>query len=78
MAAHITGLRTVAVSVADQDLALDFYVRELGFEKRVDAALDNGLRWLEIAPPGATTTIALVASDAGVPEVRRATRECAC
>ena len=69
MATHITGIHTVAVSVADQDRALEFYIRELGFEKRIDAALGDGLRWLEIAPPGATTTIALVASDSGVPEV---------
>lgn len=66
---RITGLHTVAVSVADQDRALDFYVGELGFEKRLDAELGDGARWLEVAPPGASTTIALVAANGGVPEV---------
>lgn len=66
---RITGLHTVAVSVADQDRALDFYVGELGFEKRLDSELGDGARWLEVAPPGASTTIALVAANGGVPEV---------
>lgn len=66
---RITGLHTVAVSVANQDRALDFYVGELGFEKRLDSELGDGARWLEVAPPGASTTIALVAANGGVPEV---------
>jgi catechol 2,3-dioxygenase-like lactoylglutathione lyase family enzyme len=53
-------LGTVAVHVNDQDAALGFYVRTLGFELRVDAPFGEGQRWIEVAPPGATTTIALV------------------
>jgi predicted enzyme related to lactoylglutathione lyase len=66
---HITELHTVAVPVADQERALEFYLGKLGFEKRLDGAFGDGLRWLEVAPPGAATTIALVAAGAGVPEV---------
>ncbi|HEX3923344.1 MAG TPA: hypothetical protein VHY31_13735 [Streptosporangiaceae bacterium] len=33
---RITGLRTVAVPVTDQDRAVAFYVGRLGFEKRLD------------------------------------------
>jgi catechol 2,3-dioxygenase-like lactoylglutathione lyase family enzyme len=66
---HITQLHTVAVPVADQDRALEFYVGTLGLEKRLDGTFGDGMRWLEVAPPGADTTIALVASDAEVPEV---------
>jgi catechol 2,3-dioxygenase-like lactoylglutathione lyase family enzyme len=66
---HITHLHTVAVPVADQDRALEFYLGKLGFEKRLDGVFGDGLRWLEVAPPGAATTIALVASSTGVPEV---------
>ena len=66
---HITGLHAVAVPVADQDRALEFYLGQLGFEKRLDGAFGDGLRWLEVAPAGAATTIALVANNAGVPEV---------
>ena len=56
---HITEVRTVAVPVTDQDRALEFYVGALGFEKRMDATFGGGRRWIEVAPPGATTTIAL-------------------
>jgi lactoylglutathione lyase len=63
----ITDVRTVGVPVADQDRALEFYVEKLGFEKRLDVALGDGHRWIEVAPPGATTTIALVHSHEGVP-----------
>ncbi len=56
---HITQVRTVAVPVADQDRALDFYVGTLGFEKRLDATFGGDRRWIEVAPQGSTTTIAL-------------------
>jgi catechol 2,3-dioxygenase-like lactoylglutathione lyase family enzyme len=52
-------VRTVAVSVADQDRALEFYVDTLGFEKRMDAPIAEGFRWIEVAPPGAGVSIAL-------------------
>jgi catechol 2,3-dioxygenase-like lactoylglutathione lyase family enzyme len=66
--APITDLRTVGVPVADQDRALVFYVDKLGFEKRLDAPVEQlGGRWIEVAPPGAATTIALVPTHEGVP-----------
>ena len=55
----ITDVRTVAVPVVDQDRALSFYVDVLGFEKRLDAPFAPGQRWIEVAPAGSTTTIAL-------------------
>ena len=63
---HITDIRTIAIPVTDQDRALDFYVGTLGFEKIMDAPLPQlGGRWIVVAPPGATTAIALTpASDA--------------
>jgi catechol 2,3-dioxygenase-like lactoylglutathione lyase family enzyme len=57
---HITQVGTVIVPVTDQDLALEFYVEKLGFEKRTDSSYGEGQRWLEVAPAGAATTIALV------------------
>jgi catechol 2,3-dioxygenase-like lactoylglutathione lyase family enzyme len=52
---------TIGVPVRDQDRALDFYVERLGFEKRRDLPLPQfGGRWIEVAPAGATVTIALV------------------
>ncbi len=57
---RITQVGTVIVPVTDQDRALEFYVEKLGFEKRTDSAYGEGQRWLEVAPAGAATTIALV------------------
>lgn len=47
------------VPVADHDRAIEFYVDTLGFEKRADFRYGENDRWVEVAPPGATTTIAL-------------------
>src|SRR5215831_15478800 len=55
---RITGVVTVGIQVADADRALGFYT-SLGLEKRRDMPFGPGLRWIEVAPPGATTTIAL-------------------
>jgi catechol 2,3-dioxygenase-like lactoylglutathione lyase family enzyme len=57
---RITQVGTVMVPVSDQDRALEFYVGKLGFEKRSDTPFGNGDRWVEVAPPGAASTIALV------------------
>jgi catechol 2,3-dioxygenase-like lactoylglutathione lyase family enzyme len=62
---RITRVEAVGLPVADQDQALEFYVGKLGFEKRRDVPFGPGRRWIEVAPPGAATTIALV--PAGMP-----------
>lgn len=64
---HITDIRTVAVPVSDQDRALEFYRDGLGFETRIDMPYGDGQRWLEVVPAGATTSIALVPSQATNP-----------
>lgn len=56
---HVTRVHTVAVPTTDQDRALAFYVGTLGFELRRDAVFGVGQRWIEVAPPGAETTVAL-------------------
>jgi lactoylglutathione lyase len=66
-AAPITGVRTVGIPVTDQDRALEFYAGLLGLEKRRDFPTGNGRRWIEVAPRGAATTLALVAASAGQP-----------
>jgi catechol 2,3-dioxygenase-like lactoylglutathione lyase family enzyme len=58
---RITQLRSVGVPVTDQARALDFYAGTLGMQKRLDVPFGEGQRWIEVAPAGATTTIALVA-----------------
>jgi catechol 2,3-dioxygenase-like lactoylglutathione lyase family enzyme len=57
---HIAQVGTVIVPVSDQDRALEFYLDKLGFEKRSDTPFGKGDRWVEVAPPGAATTLALM------------------
>ena len=63
----ITDVRTVGIPVSDQDRAIDFYVGTLGFEKRLDVDMGGGRRWIEVAPAGAATSVALVRAHEGVP-----------
>lgn len=62
----ITDIRTVGVPVSDQSRSLHLYVGRLGFEKRLDVPFGEG-RWLEVAPHGAITSIALVSATPGTP-----------
>src|SRR5438445_2521427 len=64
---RITQVGTVGVPTTDQDRALEFYLGTLGFEKRRDLPFGPGLRWVEVAPPGAVTTIALLPPTEGQP-----------
>ena len=59
---RITDVSIVMVPVADHDRAIDFYVRELGFEKRTDQPYAGTERWVEVAPPGSKATIALTSA----------------
>ncbi len=59
-ATNIVQVATTMVPVSDQDRAIEFYTEKLGFEKRSDVPFGDGNRWVEVAPRGATTTIALV------------------
>jgi catechol 2,3-dioxygenase-like lactoylglutathione lyase family enzyme len=61
----ITKLHTVAVPVADQDKALDFYEGTLGLTKVRDDTFGPGLRWIEVAPADAATTLALAPAAMG-------------
>jgi predicted enzyme related to lactoylglutathione lyase len=47
------------IPTADVDRAIDFYVEKLGLEKRVDVPFGGQYRWVEVAPEGADTTIAI-------------------
>jgi lactoylglutathione lyase len=61
----ITDVRTIGVPVKDQERAIAFYTDTLGFEKRLDAQMGPTTRWVEVAPPGADTSIALTAAEPG-------------
>jgi catechol 2,3-dioxygenase-like lactoylglutathione lyase family enzyme len=64
---RISKIGTVCIGVSDQDRMIEFYVDALGLEKRVDVPFGNGYRWVEVAPAGADTTIALAPPPEGKP-----------
>ena len=63
MAINFVG--TVSIFVADQNRALDFYTKQLGFELRTDAPLYPGAttRWIAVAPKGVKTEVILYLPD---------------
>jgi catechol 2,3-dioxygenase-like lactoylglutathione lyase family enzyme len=67
MPTTITTIRTVAVPASDQDRSSAFFVDQLGFERRMDAELAEGFRWIEVAPPGSEVSVAIVAASAALP-----------
>lgn len=46
----ITELSHTTIWVLDQDEAVDFYTRKLGFEVRADSRMDD-FRWVTVSPP---------------------------
>jgi len=65
----VTHISVVTVQVKDQDEALRFYTERLGFEKRLDVLMGEGMRWLTVAPAGAATEVVLARGfgDGGAP-----------
>ena len=56
----IKGIKFATVPVTDQDRALEFYTKKLGFRVLTDAPFDGNQRWIELsiprASPDTTTT----------------------
>ncbi len=67
--AATASLATAMFTVADQDVALAFYTRRLGWEVRGDVRFgpDGADRWLEVAPPGSVARLALNPPMGGTP-----------
>lgn len=55
----ISHIHNTTIIVSDQQRSLDFYVGILGWEKRIDHDMGNGVRFITVAPAGATTELAL-------------------
>jgi catechol 2,3-dioxygenase-like lactoylglutathione lyase family enzyme len=53
-------IQVVSVPVSDQDRAKVFYLERLGFEEVSDAPYGEGMRWVEVRPPGSPTSLTLV------------------
>lgn len=58
----IQKVNTVFLYVGDQDRSLEFFTQKLGMKKLRDTEMWPGARWLEVAPEGAQTSIALAAA----------------
>lgn len=58
---NIQHVDLLGMPVTDQQRSLDFYTQKLGFEVRVDMPHFEmeGIRWIELTPPGAATAIVL-------------------
>jgi predicted enzyme related to lactoylglutathione lyase len=63
----ITTIRTVAIPASDQSRTVEFFVDQLGFEKRMDAEIAEGFRWIEVAPPGSAVSVAIVTASSALP-----------
>jgi catechol 2,3-dioxygenase-like lactoylglutathione lyase family enzyme len=51
-------LELVQVPVADVDWAKTFYTDKLGFREDVDANVGDGVRFVQLTPPGSACSIA--------------------
>ena len=60
----LTDVRSIAVNVTNQDAALGFYRRALGFDVIFDGDTPAG-RWIMISRPDANVTLSLVGNAAG-------------
>ena len=57
--AQVQKIANIVVPVTDVDAAIDFYTGKLGLTKRTDIPFGGQYRWVEVAPDGADTVIAL-------------------
>ena len=55
----IKSVKFVSIPVRDQNKALDFYTKKLGFQIMTDQPFGDGQRWIELRIPGAGTQVVL-------------------
>jgi catechol 2,3-dioxygenase-like lactoylglutathione lyase family enzyme len=67
MPTTITTIRTIAIPAQDQERSVAFFTDTLGFEKRMDAELRPGFRWVEVAPPASDVSVAIVSASSALP-----------
>ncbi len=61
----------VALLVREYDEAIEFYTRALGFDLVEDTSLEDGKRWVLVAPRGAPGTCLLLARASGPEQLAR-------
>jgi predicted enzyme related to lactoylglutathione lyase len=55
----IKSMKFASIPVRDQDKALEFYTKKLGFTVLTDQFFDGKQRWIELSIPGAKTGVTL-------------------
>jgi predicted enzyme related to lactoylglutathione lyase len=55
----IRRVKFVSIPVTDEDRALEFYTKGLGFEVLTDQSYGEGQRWIELGIPRAETRVVL-------------------
>src|SRR5208282_2565240 len=53
-------IQFVRVFVRDQERSMRFFVEQLGFQLLFDVRFASGNRWIEVAPPDGTASLAIV------------------
>jgi catechol 2,3-dioxygenase-like lactoylglutathione lyase family enzyme len=56
----ISHVQLFSIPVSDPDTARDFYVDTLGFELVAETEMGPGMRWIQVRPKGAATSLTLV------------------
>jgi predicted enzyme related to lactoylglutathione lyase len=59
----IKGIKFASVPVTDQDRALEFYTKQLGFRVLTDAPFNDTQRWIELSIPRADTRLVLFTAE---------------
>ena len=57
---NISQIKVLSLSVANQDIAKDFYTQKLGFKLVRDNPMGPNQRWVEVKPKNAETSITFV------------------
>lgn len=56
-------VKLVNIPVRNQDRAVEFYSKKLGFQVVTDMPFGGGQRWIELRPPGGDTRVVLFTPD---------------
>ena len=59
----IKQMKFAGISVRDQDAALEFWTKKVGFRVATDQPMGPGQRWIELSIPGAQTGLVLFTPD---------------
>jgi uncharacterized glyoxalase superfamily protein PhnB len=57
---RLGAIEILSIPVTDQQRAREFYERTLGFKLISDEPFEQGMRWVQLEPPGGGTNITLV------------------